>query len=110
MTIPAAAAWGHPGGVKNQIDDPPTPIIMVKDTPFTLRVTQRFLSQSASIGPNTLLSISHWCSRGEDFAKQAAASSTKGVVGNKGSATPIAASKSSNKPIRVQGFKATVCS
>jgi hypothetical protein len=72
---------------------------------LTLYETQRLASQLRSIGPNNSLSRSHRCIRGEDLAKQAAASSTKGVVGKSGNTIPTAPSNRDSKPRTVQRCK-----
>ncbi len=104
-TNPAPAYFGQPSGTKNQIEEPPTTAIMNRLNALTLYETQRLSSQLTSIGPNNSLSRSHRCIRGDDLAKQAAASSTKGVVGKSGNTTPIPPSNRNSNPRRVQRCK-----
>ena len=84
---------------------PPTTIIMEMASIFTLREIHRFFSQSSKVGPNSSLRSSQPCKRGDDFAKQAAASNTKGVVGNSGTMTPMPPSNRNNKPSAIQRYK-----
>lgn len=72
---------------------------------FTLADTHLFFSQSRSMGPNTWLRKSQLCKRGDDLAKQAAASNTKGVVGNSGRATPMPPSNRNRRPSAIQAYK-----
>ena len=104
-TNPRPATLGQPAGTKNHIEIPPMTSIMVRASHFTLLEIQRLASQSFSIGPNNSLSSSQPCIRGDDLAKQAAASSTNGVVGNSGNTTPIAASNRNNRPKIIQRYK-----
>lgn len=109
-TRPAPASFGQPSGTKNQIETPPTTAIIERLNALTLSETQRFSSQFLSIGPNSSLSRSQRCIRGDDLAKQAAASKTKGVVGRSGNATPMPPSARNNKPRRVQICKSVFLS
>ena len=84
---------------------PPTTIIMEMASIFTLREIHRFFSQSCKVGPNSSLRSSQPCKRGDDFAKQAAASNTKGVVGNSGTTTPIPPSNRNKRPSAIQRYK-----
>ena len=104
-TNPAPANLGQPSGTKNQIETPPTTAIIDRLNALTLSETQRLTSQFLSIGPNNSLSRSQRCIRGDDLAKQAAASNTKGVVGKSGNATPTAPSARNNNPRTVQRYK-----
>ena len=102
---PRPTSLGQPGGTKNTIEIPPTTAIIKRASVFTLRETHLRSSQSRNIGPNNSLRRSQPCIRGDDLAKQAAASITKGVVGNSGKTTPIQPSSRNNRPNAIQRYK-----
>ena len=104
-TNPIPASLGQPVGTKNRIEVPPMTTIMERASHFTLRETHLFFSQSSSKGPNNSLRKSQACIRGDDLAKQAAASITNGVVGKSGKTTPMPPSKRKNRPVAIQRYK-----
>ena len=105
LSRPRPANLGQPAGTKNMIEIPPTTTIMDTASFFTLAETHLFLSQSSNMGPNSSLRKSQLCRRGDDLAKQAAASNTNGVVGNSGSTTPTAPSNRNKRPNAIQRYK-----
>ena len=96
---------GQPAGTKTSIETPPTTVIIKMANHFTLREIHLFLSQSRSMGPNNSLCKSQLCIRGDDLAKQAAASNTNGVVGSNGNTTPMPPSNRKNRPNVIQRCK-----
>jgi hypothetical protein len=72
--------------------------IMASPMRLTRRETLRWRSHSRSIGPKVRLRSSQAWARGEARTKQAAASSTKGVVGRPGTTMPIAPSANATAP------------
>jgi hypothetical protein len=104
-TNPSPASLGHPAGIKNQIEMPPIMVIINSANHFAPNEIHLFSSQLCNTGPKTSLFSNHWCIRGEDLAKQAAASNTNGVVGNSGSTTPVPPSNRHSRPNSVQKFK-----
>ena len=71
---------------------------------FIFREMQRFSSHSLTMEPNLGWVRIHACILGDDLAKQAAASKTKGTVGITGRSTPIKARRMKNIPRRDQKF------
>ncbi len=67
-------------------------------THLVRRVRLRCSSQLRNIGPINLCRNIHRCTRGDAFAKQAAANKTKGVVGKPGRKMPIMPSSNAKPP------------
>jgi len=84
--------------IANRIEKPPNPAIQDMARIFAVRDIQRSSCHFFITGPNFGCDKSHWYHLSEDFAKQAAATSNKGVVGNKGRKMPKAAKPTNKKP------------
>ena len=105
LNSPNPPILGQPAGTKNRMEAPPIMTITKRASCFTFRRIHLFLSQSRSDGPNNSLFKSQPCIRGEDLAKQAAASNTNGVVGRSGRTTPILPRSRKKIPSVIQAYK-----
>ena len=76
----------------------PAKSIDARATTLVRHVRQRSFSQLLIMGPNNSLANSHWCQRGEDRAKNQAASKMNGVLGSTGSGMPISPSARKTSP------------
>jgi len=104
---PVPTSLGQPGGTTNSTDDPPTTNIMAMATAFTRTPMHLFSFQLRMTGPKSWLRSNQAWALGDAFAKQPAASSTKGVVGSSGSTTPTAPISRNSAPSKDQGLNAS---